>query len=69
MLACAAQLPEPLLDRDLMLLCLALSSSEVGRAAARAWLEAYDAARQAGASEDEAEQRAWTAERAARAPP
>ena len=69
---CAPPLLQPLLDRELMLSCLALSSSEVGRAAARAWLEAYEAARRAGASEDEAEQRAaaaWDAERGARGPP
>jgi hypothetical protein len=69
MVVCAPPLLQPLLDRELMLSCLALSSSEVGRAAARAWLEAYEAARRAGASQDEAEQRAWEAERAARAPP
>jgi hypothetical protein len=57
---------EPLLDRGLMLSCLALSSSEVVRAAAAAWLEAYDAARAAGAPASVAEQRAAAAWEASR---
>ena len=57
---------EPLLDRGLMLSCLALSSSEAVRAAAAAWLAAYDAARAAGAPVEQAEQRAAAAWEAAR---
>jgi hypothetical protein len=57
---------EPLLDRGLMLSCLALSSSEAVRAAAAAWLDAYDAARAAGAPPGVAEQRAAAAWESAR---
>ena len=52
---------EPVLDRGLMLACLALSSSEAVRAAAAAWLAAYDAARATGAPPRVAEQRAAVA--------
>jgi hypothetical protein len=57
---------EPVLDRGLMRSCLALSSSEAVRAAAAAWLAAYDAARAAGAPVEQAEQRAAAAWEAAR---
>jgi hypothetical protein len=57
---------DPLLDRDLMLSCLAFSSSEAVRAAAAAWLAAYDAARAAGAPPGLAEQRAAAAWESAR---
>ena len=55
-------LPAPLdhrsLDRSMMLVLLALSSSEPARAAAAAWLGAFEAARERGASETAAQARA-----------
>jgi hypothetical protein len=50
--------PEPPVDRGLMRWCLALSSSEPARAAAAAWLAAYEAALSAGTPAAEAERRA-----------
>jgi hypothetical protein len=46
------------LDRDMMQSLLVLSSCESARAAAAAWLGAFDAARAHGATEQEAENRA-----------
>ena len=54
-----------LVDQGLMQSCLALSSSEVARAAAAAWLAAYSAACAGGAPEEVAQAQAgvaWEAE-------
>jgi hypothetical protein len=60
--------PDLGIDRGLMACCLALSSSDAVRAAAAAWLAAYDAARAAGAPEEVAQEQAAAAWRVAADP-